>query len=125
MWKFLTFVLGRVFCQQDHQLARIQTRLMKIETKLETINMTQEQAVAAIAALNEATTKAGAAVTAISGRISGLEEKIKNMGLDAAQEAELIAAVQAASGSTSALADSLNAMAQDAVNPVPTPVPVG
>jgi hypothetical protein len=73
----------------------------------------------ALKKIDDATTAAGAEVTRIGERITALEEAIKNAGLNAEQEAQLLAHTQGIGDKAVALADALTQMGKTPENPVP------
>lgn len=84
---------------------------------------TQQETTAAVERLNLATSKSAAAISAVGTRIQALEDKIKGMGLDATQEAELLAALSNVAGNIESNADALEQMGKDPSNPVPVEPP--
>lgn len=111
----------------DFGTEKILEKLDLLNTKIEQIMAdTKAQFDALFARFDAATTQVGAAVTAIGARITGLEETVKNLGLPADQEADILAHTEGIVSSTEALATALTAMGKTPdvpVPPVPEPIP--
>jgi predicted nucleic acid-binding Zn-ribbon protein len=79
---------------------------------------------AALQKIDDATTAAGAEVTRIGDRITALEQAIKDAGLTADQENQLLAHTQGIGDRAVALASALTQMGKTPENPVPVEPPI-
>jgi septal ring factor EnvC (AmiA/AmiB activator) len=103
----------------DQSLANQQTQNQRIGEIMATLADFQ----GALTAVEQATTKSAAAVTAIADRIAALETQIANMGLTEEQEDALLSQVRGISANAATLATSLEGMGKTPETPVPTPTP--
>jgi hypothetical protein len=94
-----------------------------VNLKLEKIMGLQEDMNAKMALIDDATTKASQAVTAIGTRITGLEAAIKAAGLTPEQQAGILAHLDGITGNVQALASALEPMGQAPADPVPVEPP--
>ena len=97
-------------------------KLDLIINKLNKIMATQTQFQEALARVEAATTAGGVALTAIGARITALEEAIKNAGLPAEVEEQLLGQLSGVGANAEALAAALTAMGSP-TDPIPVPVP--
>jgi hypothetical protein len=106
--------------------SEITSKLNSLNTKIDIIMANDEQFKAALKRIDDATTASGLAATAIQGRITSLEEAIKNAGLDASTEAALLAQTEGLGSNAEALAAALTQMGKTPETPVPVepPAPV-
>lgn len=77
----------------------------------------------ALTQIDAATTEAGAAQTSIAARIQGFLDQIAANAGDAATVKSLADQATAEVGKLQPIADALQAMGSDPINPVPVPVP--
>jgi hypothetical protein len=111
----------------EGQLKEVLEKLHLLNTKIDqSMADTKAQFDALFARFDAATTQVGLAVTAIGTRITSLEDAVKNLGLPADQEAEILTHTEGIVSSTEALATALTAMGKTPdvpVPPVPEPIP--
>lgn len=85
--------------------------------------VTQDQFNQLLDRLNAATTSASQATTAIATRIQALQDSLSTLGLTEEQEEQIKQRLDGVVDSAETLSTSLQAMAANSNNPVPTPVP--
>lgn len=83
--------------------------------------VTKQEFDAAIAAINEATSQSAGEVERIAGEVETLKGKIITSGMNSADEASVLASINAISESANALAIGLKGIA--GADPVPDPLP--
>jgi hypothetical protein len=119
-WDFLIWLGSTALPQVT---GPIDNRLSAIESKLEALLATEAQYLEQITRLEAATTKSGEASTAIGVNLKALVEVIKNSGMTAEKEAEVLARITALAGNAEQNAAALDAMAKDPNNTVPVEPP--
>jgi uncharacterized protein YukE len=87
--------------------------------KLDQIMANQKDFQDAFKRIDDATSSIATGISSAAAKISGLEDKIKALGLDASQEADILSHVQGIAPVLEQAASSLEQIAKDPENPVP------
>lgn len=103
--------------------SEVRQLLLTIKNQNQKIMATVQQFQAALSKIDEATTKAGTALTAIAARITALEEAVKAQGLTEEQESTILAQTEGVGESLTTIADALTEVGKTPETPVPNPIP--
>jgi paraquat-inducible protein B len=94
-------------------------QLNLIIQKLDQVMANQKEFQEAFKAVDDATSRIATNLAGVAQRISGFEERIKQLGLDASVEDEVLSRIRGLGPALEQTAASLDAMAKDTSNPVP------
>jgi septal ring factor EnvC (AmiA/AmiB activator) len=129
LFRLLLVIFTDLSNERREQFDRIRSEFISlgftiasINQKLEEIMANQQDFQNALARVEAATTAGAATATAIKDRITALEDAIRNAGLSADQEANLLAQIEGVATNAEALAAALQPMGQPN-NPVPVEPP--
>lgn len=113
-----------VITKDEGQLKEVLEKLnFIIEQNKKIMALTKEKFDEVFAVIDKATNDGATAATAIGNRITGLEEAVKEMGLPANQEADILTRLEGVGAASVNLAAALTAMGKTPETPVPVPVP--
>jgi methyl-accepting chemotaxis protein len=110
--------------EDNEMMHNIWTHLQLIHEQNQKIMDQLQLHLDALQKIDAATTTAAGEVTRIGERITSLEETIKNMGLTAEQESQLLTQTQGVADRAEQVANALKEMGKTPENPVPVEPPV-